>query len=110
METNHNLFFKDAKKMDDLPDGCVDLVVTSPPYPMIEMWDELFTQQNSRIGKALSKNDGLLAFEWMHRELDPVWNEVSRVLTKAAWHVSTSGMPPGPSTSAFLSIRIIPEF
>lgn len=82
METNHNLFFKDAKKMDDLPDGCVDLVVTSPPYPMIEMWDELFTQQNSRIGKALSKNDGLLAFEWMHRELDPVWNEVSRVLTK----------------------------
>lgn len=82
METNHNVFFKDAEKMDDLPDGCVDLVVTSPPYPMIEMWDEVFTRQNSRIGKALNKNDGTLAFERMHQKLDQVWNEVFRVLTK----------------------------
>lgn len=80
METEHQIHFKDAKNMADLPDGCVDLVVTSPPYPMIEMWDDVFARQNSRVGRALQKNDGPTAFEQMHQELDPVWNEVFRVL------------------------------
>ena len=26
--------------MGYVPDGSVDLVVTSPPYPIIEMWDD----------------------------------------------------------------------
>ena len=66
--------------MADLADECIDLVVTSPPYPMIEMWDEIFTNQNSKIGEAIKKKDGPLACELMHRELDKVWQEVFRVL------------------------------
>lgn len=66
--------------MKALSNGSVDLVVTSPPYPMIEMWDEIFVKQNDRIGQALKRQDGPLAFELMHAELDRVWAEIFRVL------------------------------
>jgi DNA modification methylase len=56
--------------------------VTSPPYPMIEMWDAMLTGQDAEIGLALKKGDGLLAFEKMHGVLDGVWHEVSRILKK----------------------------
>jgi len=32
----------DARRLDGIADGSVALVVTSPPYPMIPMWDDLF--------------------------------------------------------------------
>jgi DNA modification methylase len=80
MKSKHKILFENSQKMGDLQDECVDLVVTSPPYPMIEMWDETFTLQNSKIGKALNRKDGPSAFELMHQELDKVWNEVFRVL------------------------------
>ena len=80
MITRHQIYFQDSKKMEALPSGTVDLVVTSPPYPMIKMWDSMFTGQNIAIGRALKKNDGFASFEMMHRELDAVWQEVWRVL------------------------------
>lgn len=66
--------------MDDVPSESVDLIVTSPPYPMIQMWDEMFCNQNPSIEAALKKADASAAFELMHQILDPVWNEVYRVL------------------------------
>ena len=68
--------------MDAIPSNSIDLVVTSPPYPMIEMWDEVFSKQNVKIGEALNQKDGPSAFELMHKELDLVWDEVSRVLKR----------------------------
>ena len=66
--------------MKDISTESIDLMVTSPPYPMIEMWDEMFTQQSSSVKKALDKGNGTNAFELMHQILDPVWKEVYRVL------------------------------
>ncbi len=66
--------------MNQIEDESVDLMITSPPYPMIEMWDEIFSKQNSEIEEALKKEDGNQAFELMNEELDKVWNEVHRVL------------------------------
>ena len=80
MITTHKIFFKNSKQMNELTKGSVDLIVTSPPYPMIEMWDEIFADQNEKIGKALEKEDGPLAFELMHQELDKVWDDIFRVL------------------------------
>jgi len=60
-------------------------MVTSPPYPMIEMWDNIFSRQNPAIEKALGNKDGNKAFELMHRELDKVWKEVYRVLKKGGF-------------------------
>ena len=66
--------------MEQLKDNSIELVVTSPPYPMIAMWDEIMAKQNPEIKFYLNKNDGLRAFELMHLELDKVWCEVERVL------------------------------
>ncbi|MBW1841713.1 MAG: site-specific DNA-methyltransferase [Deltaproteobacteria bacterium] len=80
MKTNHRIIYANASDMDALSSESVDLTVTSPPYPMIEMWDEMFARQNSSVKAALDKGDGAEAFELMHRVLDPVWKEVYRVL------------------------------
>lgn len=66
--------------MSAVASNSVNLVVTSPPYPMIEMWDTIFSDQNTKISDALKKNDGFKAFELMHQILDKVWKEVSRIL------------------------------
>lgn len=80
MFTTHRVFFSPAHRMTALADASVQLVVTSPPYPMIEMWDEGFAQQNPRIGQALAAADGATAFALMHDELERVWREVARVV------------------------------
>ena len=66
--------------MSFVADASVDLVVTSPPYPMIEMWDSGFSAQDPAVGDRLAAADGAGAFEAMHRVLDHVWKNCSRVL------------------------------
>jgi len=66
--------------MDSLPDNSVDLIMTSPPYPMIEMWDEIFIYQNPAIKDSLNKKNGIQSFNFMHEILDKIWNECYRVL------------------------------
>ena len=80
MITHHKFIYKNAIDMKAVSSGSVDLIVTSPPYPMVEMWDEVFAGQNNAIVKTLENGDGPTAFELMHQLLDPVWEEVYRVL------------------------------
>ena len=80
MHTTHNLIFSNAQNMNTVKDNSIDLVVTSCVYPIIELWDSLFTELNPEIGTALSNEKGSIAFELMHLELDKIWNEVNRVL------------------------------
>jgi DNA modification methylase len=70
--------------MREVPSGTIDLVVTSPPYPMIEMWDGLFSVLNSEIGHALRVESAERAYALMHEELDHVWKEAYRVLRPGA--------------------------
>lgn len=65
--------------MTETIDCSVDLVVTSPPYPMIEMWDKIMAEQNADIANFLEKDPGK-SFELMHQELDKVWKECFRVI------------------------------
>jgi DNA modification methylase len=85
MKTTHKIYFKNANDMADLSDCSVDLMVTSPPYPMVEMWDEIFSKQNPTIKTALTEKDGNLVFELMNQELDKVWKEAYRVLRKGGF-------------------------
>jgi DNA modification methylase len=80
MKTTHKIYYKDSKKMGVIPSSSVHLAVTSPPYPMIAMWDDMFVHQDNKILKALNTSDGLKAFELMHKLLDQVWQELYRVL------------------------------
>ena len=56
---------KDSSNMSEIVSNSVQLIVTSPPYPMIAKWDELF---------------GCVDFEFQHRQLNQVWIECKRVL------------------------------
>lgn len=80
MKTCHQIFFADARRLGQIADRSVDLVVTSPPYPMVEMWDGAFARMNPAVAGALERGDGSRAFELMHLELDKAWRECFRVL------------------------------
>ena len=84
MITQHQVLFQNANTLSDIPDESIELVVTSPPYPMIEMWDETFRTQDPKISDAFKTKNGRRAFELMHHVLEPVWKEVYRVLKKGA--------------------------
>ena len=80
MKSSHKIIIGDARQLNSISDESVDLIVTSPPYPMIEMWDNVFSKLNPSIDDALKKNDGQKAFNLMHNELDKVWKECCRLL------------------------------
>ena len=80
MISTHKIYFENSKNMQAIPSSSVHLVVTSPPYPMIAMWDDMFVNQNKNILKALKNVDGLKAFELMHEILDQIWQELYRIL------------------------------
>lgn len=80
METTHKIFFNSASNMSSVKDESVNLIVTSPPYPMIDMWDNIMSSQNPKIADALLCKKPRDAFELMHKELDTIWKECYRVL------------------------------
>jgi len=74
--------------MSELADGTVQLMVTSPPYPMIAMWDEQF-KADPKISLLWQKlnDDGEEAtvrqiYDAMHESLAKVWAETHRVLAE----------------------------
>ena len=81
LESNHTIIYSDSRDLAFLPSESINLVVTSPPYPIIAMWDDLFGKMNPCILEALENHDGMKAFDLMHLELDKVWCELYRVLT-----------------------------
>jgi DNA modification methylase len=72
--------------MLELEDGSIQLMVTSPPYPMIQMWDELFCKSDRKIallwGKLDCGEDAAVRkiYDLMHDNLGKVWSETYRVL------------------------------
>ena len=82
--TNHCVWMDNACSLEGVEDHSVDLVVTSPPYPMIQMWDDQFTAADPLVGEALDRSNCAVAFERMHQCLDPVWKALYRVLKPGA--------------------------
>ncbi len=74
--------------MSEIDDGSVQLMVTSPPYPMIAMWDELFCKADPKIATLWRKlerraSDATVRqlYKLMHENLAKVWAETYRVLS-----------------------------
>ncbi len=82
MKTKHRFFFANSGNMKGIKNDSVDLIVTSPAYPMIEMWDDLYGKQNPEIKHALENKQGEKACRLMHQELNKTWKECYRVLKK----------------------------
>lgn len=78
--TIHKIINENSSNITSLENKSVNLIVTSPPYPMIEMWDEMFSMQNEDIKYDLSIENGNAAFIKMHNILNNVWRECDRVL------------------------------
>lgn len=78
--TTHKILNCNSNNMKGIPDQSVHLIVTSPPYPMIEMWDELFSTQDESIKADLAQGNASNAFDKMHVLLNSTWDECDRVL------------------------------
>jgi len=79
----YRIVIDDSRHMNSVGNDSVDLIVTSPPYPMIEMWDKLLSSQDARIRNKLDSGetkDIQQAFRLMHEQLSDVLKECFRVL------------------------------
>ena len=65
-----------SESIPEIEDESIHLVVTSPPYPMIEKWDEIDLFVKGREDKAINRRD----FYIQHSRLQKIWLEVKRVL------------------------------
>lgn len=79
--TIHELITANSNNMKTIKSNSVNLIVTSPPYPMIEMWDKTYCNQDPSIENALKNGEGITAFTKMHNILNAIWKECNRVLT-----------------------------
>lgn len=80
MKTSIQVLNTASQRLSSVRDNTVDLVVTSPPYPMIEMWDECFSRQSEAVRNAIVSGDWSSSYREMHIVLNNVWNECDRVL------------------------------
>ena len=87
LQTVHKIVLGNSQQMPELPDSSVHLMVTSPPYPMIQMWDKQFAEADPEIGKLWQKLSADCLeetvnqiYDAMHLYLAKVWAETFRVL------------------------------
>jgi modification methylase len=87
MQTYHKIIIGNSQEMPELADGSVQLMVTSPPYPMIKMWDDLFCKADQKLANLWGELevDGQeetvrQIYDAMHNYLAKVWAETYRVL------------------------------
>ncbi len=87
MQTAHKIILGNSQQMPELADSSVHLMVTSPPYPMIKMWDTLFAKIDPKIAelwqelKADNREETVTRiYESMHENLAKVWREAYRAL------------------------------
>ncbi len=72
------VLLQDSGTRVPLPDASVQLVVTSPPYPYVEMWDGLFETALGMSPGTMSRDPSRLSE--IHRHLARTWRECARLL------------------------------
>lgn len=91
IETKHRIIIGDSRHMDEIDDESVHLMVTSPPYPMINIWDGQFRELDRSVNRTWEKMEeekdekkkdkiSMQIYEFMHKNLAEVWKETYRVL------------------------------
>lgn len=81
METTHNIIIGSSANLPTIKSKSISLIITSPPYPMIDIWDECFINQDKSIDLSRPGH----AFNKMHKILDGVWEECDRVLMEGGF-------------------------
>ena len=66
--SDYRVIIGDSRRMLEVDDDSVHLTVTSPPYPMVGIWDDFFTEASAS------------SYDSMHEYLNHTWREVERTL------------------------------
>jgi len=80
MDFTNKVFFKDARKMLELPDNSVHLIVTSPPYFNIKDYSLDGYQKNKKAQKISGQIGDIADYQKYIDEMVLVWKECERVL------------------------------
>jgi site-specific DNA-methyltransferase (cytosine-N4-specific) len=76
----NKVFFKDARKMSEIPDNSIHLIVTSPPYFNIKDYSKDGYQKNQISDKKKEQIGDIQDYKKYIDELLLVWKECERVL------------------------------
>lgn len=80
MDFVNKVFFKDARKMTELSDNSVQLIVTSPPYFNIKDYSLDGYQKNKKAQKVNGQIGDIADYKKYIDEMVVVWKECERVL------------------------------
>ena len=80
MDYINKVYFKDARKMTELPDNSVQLIVTSPPYFNIKDYSLDGYQKNKKAQKASGQIGDIADYQKYIDQMVLVWKECERVL------------------------------
>ena len=88
-QTHHRIIIANSQTMPEVNDASVHLMVTSPPYPMLQMWDRQFCDLDPQIlsleHKLESNGEEEIVkqvYDAMHQNLAKIWAEAYRVLVE----------------------------
>ena len=76
----NKVYFKDARKMTELPDNSVQLIVTSPPYFNIKDYSLDGYQKNKKTEKERGQIGDIPNYKKYIDEMAVIWKECERVL------------------------------
>lgn len=80
MDFINKVYFKDARKMSELPDNSVQLIVTSPPYFNIKDYSLDGYQKNKKTEKEKGQIGDISNYKKYIDEMVVIWKECERVL------------------------------
>lgn len=96
MEYLNKVFFKDSRKMSELPDNSVQLIVTSPPYFNIKDYSLDGYQKQKRSDKVKGQIGDIANYKRYINEMLKVWQECHRVLKPNGKLVINTPLMPMP--------------
>lgn len=88
------VYLGDSRHMREVPDGSVDLIVTSPPYFNVKDYSLDGRQEHAHSGKQNGQIGDLTDFDQFLAELLDVWRECERVLAPNGKLVINAPMMP----------------
>ena len=76
----NKVFYKDSKRMSEIPDNSIDLIITSPPYFNIKDYSKNGTQKEKHSSKSEEQIGDIKSYKKFIEQLLLVWIECERVL------------------------------
>lgn len=80
MDYINKVYFKDARRMKELPDNSIHLIITSPPYFNIKDYSLDGKQKKSKGKKEMGQIGDIPNYKEYINEMLKVWKECERVL------------------------------